>query len=46
MTSFDYLVLTIIGLSIILSMMRGLFKEVLAIFGWVAAFFVATMRIN
>lgn len=41
MTSFDYLVLTIIGLSIILSMMRGLFKEVLAIFGWVAAFFVA-----
>ncbi len=41
MTSFDYVVLTIIGLSIILSVMRGLLREVLAIMGWVAAFYVA-----
>lgn len=41
MTSFDYLVLAIIGISMILSVMRGLLKEVLSIIGWVAAFFVA-----
>ncbi|MBC7697274.1 MAG: CvpA family protein [Bacteroidia bacterium] len=41
MTSFDYLVLVIIALSIILSVMRGLLREVLAILGWVAAFYVA-----
>jgi membrane protein required for colicin V production len=41
MTSFDYLVLVIIGFSIILSVMRGLLIEVISIIGWVAAFFVA-----
>ncbi len=41
MTSFDYAVLTIVGLSVILSVMRGLLREVLAILGWVAAFYVA-----
>lgn len=41
MTSFDYLVLAIIGLSIILSVMRGLLIEALSILGWIAAFFVA-----
>jgi len=41
MTSFDYAVLTIIGLSVIFSVMRGMVKEVLAIIGWVAAFYVA-----
>ncbi len=41
MTLFDYVVLVIIGLSIILSVMRGLLAEVLSIFGWVAAFYVA-----
>ncbi len=41
MTSFDYLVLAIIGLSIVLSLMRGFVREVLAIIGWLAAFFVA-----
>jgi len=41
MTSFDYLVLAIIGLSIILSVMRGLLIEALSIVGWVVAFFVA-----
>lgn len=41
MTVFDYAVLTIVGLSIILSVMRGLVREVLAILGWIAAFYVA-----
>lgn len=40
MTIFDYAVLSIIGLSIILSVMRGIIREVLAIVGWVAAFYV------
>jgi membrane protein required for colicin V production len=46
MTSFDYVVLTIIGLSIVLSVMRGLLREVLAILGWVAAFYVAKTYAN
>lgn len=41
MTVFDYSVLAIIGLSILLSLMRGLVREVLALAGWVAAFVVA-----
>ncbi|MEY3885877.1 MAG: hypothetical protein RIS87_1652 [Pseudomonadota bacterium] len=41
MTIFDYAVLIIIGLSIVLSVMRGLLREVLAIMGWLAAFYVA-----
>ena len=41
MTVFDYAVLTIVGLSVIFSVMRGMVKEVLAIVGWVAAFYVA-----
>jgi membrane protein required for colicin V production len=41
MTIFDYSVLVIIGLSIILSVMRGLVAEVLSIAGWIAAFVVA-----
>ena len=35
------MVLAIIGISIVVSMMRGAIKEMLAIFGWVAAFYVA-----
>lgn len=46
MTVFDYAVLTVIGLSIILSVMRGLVREVLAILGWVAAFYVAKTYTN
>lgn len=41
MTIFDYAVLTIIGLSVFLSIMRGLVHEVLAILGWITAFLVA-----
>jgi membrane protein required for colicin V production len=41
MTSFDYTVLIIIGISIVVSMMRGAVREVLAIVGWLAAIFAA-----
>ncbi len=41
MTSFDYIVIAIVVLSIVVSMMRGAVKEMLAILGWVAAFYVA-----
>ncbi len=41
MTSFDYSVLLIIGISIVVSMMRGAVREVLAIVGWVAAIYAA-----
>lgn len=46
MTIFDYAVLTIIGISIILSVMRGLVREVLAIVGWIAAFYVAKTYVD
>lgn len=41
MTVFDYSVLVIVGLSIVISMMRGLVKEVLSIIGWLAALYIA-----
>jgi membrane protein required for colicin V production len=41
MTSFDYVVLVIIGISIVVSMMRGAVREVLSIMGWLLAFYVA-----
>ena len=41
MTSFDYIVLIIIGISIVVSMMRGAVREVLAILGWIAALYTA-----
>ena len=41
MTSFDYAVLIIIGISIVVSMMRGAVREVLASAGWLVAIFVA-----
>ena len=41
MTAFDYGVLLIIGLSILLSVLRGLVREVLALLSWVAALWVA-----
>ncbi|HWU83355.1 MAG TPA: CvpA family protein, partial [Methylophilaceae bacterium] len=43
MTSFDYAALAILGISILLSMMRGLVREVLALASWIAAFFVARL---
>ncbi|MDO9150727.1 MAG: CvpA family protein [Methylotenera sp.] len=46
MTIFDYIVLIIIGLSVILSVMRGMIREVLAIVGLVAAFYVGITYTN
>jgi len=41
LTVFDYTVLIIIGFSIVVSMMRGAVKSLLAILGWIVAFYVA-----
>jgi membrane protein required for colicin V production len=41
MTLFDYVVLTIIAASVIVSLMRGFAREVLALAGWVIAFVAA-----
>jgi membrane protein required for colicin V production len=41
MTVFDYAVLVIIGISVLISLMRGAVKEVLSVAGWVLAFYVA-----
>jgi membrane protein required for colicin V production len=41
MTSFDYAVLLIIGISIVVSMMRGAVRELLAIAGWLVAIYIA-----
>jgi membrane protein required for colicin V production len=41
MTAFDYTVLLIVGVSILISVMRGLVREALALVGWVAAIWVA-----
>jgi membrane protein required for colicin V production len=43
MTFFDYAVLAIIGLSVLLSVMRGLVREVLALTAWVLAFVAASL---
>lgn len=43
MTLFDYGVLFIIGSSVLLSVMRGLVRELLALAGWVVAFVVANV---
>ncbi len=41
MTSFDYGVLLVVGLSIVISMMRGLVKEILSIAAWFLAIYVS-----
>jgi len=41
MTVFDYVVIAIIGLSLVLSVIRGLVREVLALLAWVVAFLAA-----
>lgn len=43
MTVFDYAVLAIVGFSVLLSVIRGLVREVLALAGWVVAFVVASL---
>jgi len=41
MTVFDYVFLAIIGLSVLISIMRGFVREVLSLAGWIIAFFIA-----
>lgn len=41
MTAFDYAVLGIVGLSVIVSIWRGVVRESIALASWVAAFFAA-----
>jgi membrane protein required for colicin V production len=41
MTVFDFAVLIIVGLSVLLSVIRGLVREVLALLAWVIAFLAA-----
>ena len=41
MTMFDYSVVGVIGLSILIGVLRGAIKEVLSLVGWVAAFLLA-----
>ncbi|MFO1321656.1 MAG: CvpA family protein [Burkholderiales bacterium] len=41
MTGFDIAVFTVVGVSILLGVMRGLVKEVMALVSWVIAFMVA-----
>ena len=43
MTIFDYLVLFILIASIVISMLRGLMKEILSLVSWIVAFVVANM---
>lgn len=41
MTIFDYLVLGIIGFSILVGLMRGAIRELFSVLGWVLAFYLA-----
>jgi membrane protein required for colicin V production len=43
MTLFDLAVLAIVGLSVLLSLIRGLVREVLALAAWVVAFLAANL---
>ena len=42
MTWFDYGVLTVLGLSLLLGALRGLVREMVSLAGWIAAFVLAT----
>ncbi len=41
MTGFDYIVIATVVFCVLVSMMRGAVKEMLAIVGWVVAFYIA-----
>lgn len=43
MTAFDYAVLLIIGFSVLVSVMRGAVREILALASWIAAFWAASI---
>lgn len=42
MTIFDYIVLGIVFVSVLLSVTRGVVREVVSLLGWIIAFFVAS----
>jgi membrane protein required for colicin V production len=42
MTGFDYAVLAVLGLSLIIGVLRGLLRELVTLAGWIAAFLLAT----
>ncbi|MCW5599356.1 MAG: CvpA family protein [Nitrosomonas sp.] len=42
MTIFDYVVLGIVSVSVLLSITRGVVREIVSLLGWVIAFFVAS----
>jgi membrane protein required for colicin V production len=41
MTTFDYGILAIIGVSVLLSLMRGFLREMIGLVAWLVAFYVA-----
>lgn len=41
MTAFDYCVLAILGISVVLSLVRGVVRELVSLAGWIVAFMVA-----
>jgi membrane protein required for colicin V production len=43
MTLFDYAVLTILGVSVLLSVLRGFVREVFALASWIIAFLAASL---
>jgi len=43
MTLFDYVALSILAASIVISLMRGLMREILSLLAWIAAFVVASL---
>src|SRR3990172_1632799 len=43
MTLFDYAVALIVGVSVLISVMRGMVREVIALAGWIVAFVVANL---
>ena len=43
MTWFDYIVLAIVGLSVLLAVFRGVVREIAALAGWVAALILSSM---
>lgn len=43
MTIFDYVVLAILLVSVVVSVLRGLVREILSLLGWIAAFVLASL---
>ena len=41
MTIFDYCVIAVVGVSVLLSLIRGVVRELLSLAGWIAAFMAA-----